>query len=212
MICLLWGGSFFQTAWYHECWVLTQLFWVFVKDLVFAISYIWNMCVVIAMNKVQSDQRAVEWNDHFEWMRKDECDLCLLREMCESRPLNFFQQPKLVSLRINQAILFGNMTWTGQFIGWMIFLHNSQLADESESELGERVSLRRCKHYLLKLDTTRAGRKGSEWGRLVNFVTLLLSAALAALAAAAIYCAPNHTHTLSAYPPISQKTQDYSIL
>ena len=72
------------------------------------------VCVVIAMNKVQSDQRAVEWNDHFEWMRNDECDLCLFREMCESRPLNFFQQPKLVSFRINQAILFGIMTWTGQ--------------------------------------------------------------------------------------------------
>ena len=166
------------------------------------------MCVVIAMNKVQSDQRAVEWNDHFEWMRKDECDLCLLREMCESRPLNFFQQPKLVSLRINQAILFGNMTWTGQFIGWMIFLHNSQLADESESELGERVSLRRCKHYLLKLDTTRAGRKGSEWGRLVTFVTLLLSAAAAA-GSSHLLCAESHAH---AFRLSSNITEDARLL
>ena len=114
-----------------------------------------TMSLVIATNKVEDDQRSVEWDfDHFEWMNERWMwPLLLLRDVWISAPVNLFQQPKLISFRINQAIIFWeyDTDWTMNDISRQF---TTVEFNESESEMFESVTLEICKHYLLKLDTT----------------------------------------------------------
>ena len=126
------------------------------------------------------------------------------------RRLNLYPHPKLISFR-KKWFFFGeyDLTWTmddGEFLTFDT-IHKSRRSVKARVNW---ATLRRCKHYLLKLDTTTKAAGRSEWGRLVNFVTLLLSAAQAA-AAQAIVRRITHTR-FRLIGPISRKTLDYFIL
>ena len=119
------------------------------------------------------------------------------------------------SSRSEKNDFFGeyDLTWTmddGEFLTEWYFdtIHKSRRSVKARVNW---ATLRRwCKHYLLKLDTTTKAAGRSEWGRLVNFVTLLLSAAQAT-AAQAIVRRITHTR-FRLIGPISRKTLDYFIL